>query len=184
MTDLRKILELDRYPDLNESVQGLLAGHRPNIGILSYDVQFNAPLESESDICNQIVEFAKPANEAAVRGLFGLCNGAHIGKFLAIYGFSSETTQKYMCTVSWDIVKANTYGRLAGLPKDWFVVAQSGLSLNEVHLIDETGNFVVVEEGNPSAVVRNYETVIDWIKTEFNFAIESLNDYYSGVGNS
>lgn len=174
MPNISNTLNLRRWPDLQRLSQGYVAAHRPENGRYSYDVAVNDPLPEEQ--IEKIVEFGAGANATLIRDLFSLCNGLWVCKF-AVYGLRSGP---YGLQQPWDINVPNLWGRPKALPEPYLIVgtctekSQDAVGRSFEHCIDNDDAIVVVANDDPTAVVRRYRSISEWLVGESERALSQM----------
>jgi hypothetical protein len=175
MDQIRKLLDLDQWPDLEASMSGFQARKRVDIAPFAYEIQINAPLEGH--FLNEVVKFALPALPEATRKIYSLCNGCNIGasKFF-IYGNAFERISDRLRYQPYDLQNANLYDRPSHIDPDYLIIGGSKESscdddeaLSHHHTLDCFGWIRVM--GNSKLAVREYETVEEWLQTEASRAL-------------
>ena len=180
MYEVRKLLDLDQWPDLEASMSGFRALKRVDIAPLAYEIEINAPLEGH--LLDEVVEFGLPAQAEATQKIYSLCNGCNIGasKFFA-YGNSFEGISDRLNYPPYSLQTANLYDRPSHIDPEILIVGGSndGVSLSEVlryyHTLDSSGCIRVIDDSNNA--VREYETVEEWLKTEVARAIADRDNW-------
>jgi len=174
MYQIRELLDLDQWPDLEASVSGFQARKRVDVAPLAYEIKINAPLEGH--FLNEVVKFALPALPETTRKIYSLCNGCNIGasKFF-IYGNSFERISDRLVYQPYDLQNANLYDRPSHIDPDLLIVggSQEFTSGEEVlrhhHTLDGMGRIRIVDSSK--LAVREYETVEEWLQTEVSRAL-------------
>lgn len=177
MKSIRDVLKLDRWPDLVVGPNGYAAKRRIDVAPLAYEIVINNPLRAET--MEKVVNYAGKADRELTRRLFSLCNGIRIGatKF-AVYGVLAQIDRGSGDVAGHpplDINVPNIYGRPAGWPEDYLIVGSSTENSGKMkmfHAITPNTRIIVAEKGNASAVLREYDTVEQWLAAEVDRAIK------------
>ena len=172
--DIHDLLDLGQYPDLISEKGGYQALHCPEHGPMAYRLVVIAPLAPHS--IQEMIEWASPADENLVYDLFRLTNGiradsAMSGRF-GTYGMlhdAEETKERKEVAVPWDINVPNLYARPKGLDEGAVVDVTNtegqspATEVEMAHVITRDGRIEVIERNDAQKIVRDYNTVGDWL---------------------
>ncbi|MDD7973991.1 hypothetical protein [Roseinatronobacter alkalisoli] len=171
MNDIRALLDLERWPDLQRQGEGFVAIHEPEKAEFYFKIKVNDPLPQDS--IEKIVMFGAGADPVLIRHLFSLCNGLWIAKF-AVYGLLSGPRG---LSQPWDINVPNCYRRPEGFPEDYLIVGVNqetdtkGKTHEQSHCITGDGRIVVIELEKHETILREYRSIEDWLKSEAKRAL-------------
>ncbi|TLP61573.1 hypothetical protein FEE96_15160 [Parasedimentitalea maritima] len=180
MTEIRTLLNLDRWTDLNCSAGGFTALGRPDIAPRAVDISVNKPLDPTN--LKELVKFARPVPRAPIEELFGLCNGVMVGRYVFnVFGVLDKTGGGGHAHIPLDTNVPNLYGRpeeldeeLLILAKSTEITAPSGKSSNFFHFIDTFGKISVSDSENLLKPVRTFDDVTKWLCSEFERAVSGF----------
>lgn len=183
--DIVRLLKLRDLPDFHETAGGCLALRRTDIAPMAYEVAVNAPPDPAT--LDQIVSFAKGADEKMIRALYALCNGLKIGatKF-AVYGVLSSVDRSDAIdaiNTPWDLNIPNTYGRPSSWRENTLIVGvgterpTDKAPYKVYHSVEDRACIRVSPADNFDKALRSYSTVGDWLSQEVTRALSDRNHY-------
>lgn len=175
MGNIRELLELDQWPDLETGPNGFIAKRRLDIAPRAFDISIGGPMPI--DIRQRLGEFSKGANPEMVELLFSMCNGLKIGfgeNQFAIYGIPlalAEGGPKTCVHLPWDITIPNFDERTDSWPDESLIVGVSSEqgeteTMTLFHSIEAKLNIRVTLADDFSDVQREYQSIETWLKAE------------------
>jgi hypothetical protein len=181
--DIKKILDLEDFSDLEVSTNGVAAKRRPDIAPFAYEIVVNRPASEETLL--RLQDYAAGADASMVRDLYCLCNGLRVGatKF-AVYGVLTQggnVSDDIIFGPPLDINIPNIYARPKTFPDGYLIVGSSkeidprGKELKALHSITPDATLVVTNEDDHLAVFRRYYSVEEWLVCEVRRAVEDSN---------
>lgn len=178
MSEIVRMLDLNRWNDLRAVNDVLFAKHRNDLSPPRSEVRVSRPLTKLE--ATDALETALPSYKDSVQRLLSLFNGLRVENTnFVVYSYLTEKLPGN--SVRLDIVVPNVYERPSFISNDDLIVGTSNAkkrkeqSAKVFHVFSASGEIYLKRADEPEKIFRSYASVDKWIVTEFERALSGNN---------